>query len=166
MVAVVIICNYLDTKFIVFSSKKKKKSQITYLLQCFSLFRAQVSDSSAHVYDHKMKTELLQSQMNRQAQSQKRKNTVSVRGRRVCESDACPWCSSTASVSCYPRCQLPVEETAVGGGGGGEMSTRQSHSPSEDPVRPADSVKDKRNDMRITRNKKQELQRGEVPPPL
>lgn len=120
MVAVVIICNYLDTKFIVFSSKKKKKkkSQITYLLQCFSLFRAQVSGSSAHVCDHKMKTELLQSQMNRQAQSQKRKNTVSVRGRRVCESDACPWCSSTASVSCYPRCQLPVEETAVGGGGG------------------------------------------------
>lgn len=51
-------------------------------------------------------------------------------------------------------------------GGGGKMSTRQSHSPSEDPVLPADSVKDKRNDMRITRNKKQELQRGEVPPPL
>lgn len=90
MVAVVIICNYLDTKIIVFSSQKKKKSQITYLLQCFSLFRAQVSDSSAHVCYHKMKTELLQSQMNRQAQSQKRKNTVSVRGRRVCESDACP----------------------------------------------------------------------------
>lgn len=49
---------------------------------------------------------------------------------------------------------------------GGGMSTRQSHSLSEDPVLPADSVKDERNDMRITRNKKQELQRGEVPPPL
>ena len=53
---------------------------LTYLLQGFSLLRAEVSDSSAHVCGPNT--------------DRKRNSTVTVnRGRRVCVSVASPWCS-------------------------------------------------------------------------
>lgn len=88
-----------------------------------------------------IKTELLQSQINRQ-RDRNRNSTVTVnRDRRISVSDASQWCSSTASVVGYPRCQLPAAEKAAKER---KNVNRSVAPPVQDPVQPADWAKDQR----------------------
>lgn len=100
------------------------------------------------------------SQINGQAPSQERKSSVTVCFRRLSASDAW-WCSLTALLSFY----LPLSATGKRNDGRrGDVNTTVTPS-TRNEVWPVESAKARRNDMRISPNRREEPRR-EVPPPL